>query len=268
MKCYNCEHILPDDSEFCQYCGKKIEPKENNSLSSSEIVIEDVLIQETETQEKPIIHNPQLQKPEATKSIIKKSKETKKRFCRKCGHIIDDKSQKCTGCGKQYFRGIRLKPMLNCIFGVIILVSLFFNIMQYISYTDLESEKSNVVSEKQGLEKEVKKLKESVSAEYVKGYDAGYSLGYSKGKSQSTIVTQPNITYSYSYDEDESCAIPGCSRSPKRNSFYCSSHECMDVGCHNQRANDFCNYCVNHKCAIPNCNSSQAYNSVYCYRHK
>ena len=52
MICNKCNHKLPDDSEFCQYCGKKIDPEENNSLSSSEIVIEDVLIQETETQEK------------------------------------------------------------------------------------------------------------------------------------------------------------------------------------------------------------------------
>lgn len=160
MKCYNCEHILPDDSEFCQYCRKKIEPEENNSLSSSEIVIEDVLIQETEMQEEPIIHNPQLQKPEATKSIIKKNKEPKKRFCRKCGHIIDDKSKKCTGCGKQYFKILRF----NKFWGTVIILSLFLlasvviNIYQYSEIDYLSERKENLQSQVNRLEDKVSDL--------------------------------------------------------------------------------------------------------------
>ncbi len=260
MKCYNCGHLLPEESEFCQYCGVKIE-EIDNVLGKTEVEQKSIKLDDEQVDILLSGDNVENINPKKEKN------NTKKSFCSVCGSTIDKATKKCSGCGKQYFRGI-LKPLLNCVLGVIILVSLFFNILQYISYTDLESEKYNVVSEKQTLEEEVKKLKESVSAEYDKGYDAGYSSGYSKGKSQSAVVTKPSITYSYSYDEDESCAIPGCSRSPQRNSFYCFSHECMDVGCHNRRANDFCSYCVNHKCAVSNCNSSQAFNSVYCYMHK
>ncbi len=261
MKCYNCRHLLPDDSEFCQYCGAKIEQLDNAVINTET----GETIKKCDDEQVDIV----LSGDSVNNLNSKKTKKsTKKAFCGVCGSAIDKENKKCTSCGKQYFRGIRLKPLLNCIFCVIILVSLFFNIMQYINYIDLVDEKYNVAIEKQGLEKEVKKLKESVSSEYDKGYDAGYSKGYSKGKSQSTVVTKPSITYSYSYDEDESCAIPGCSRSPQRNSFYCFSHECMKAGCHNRKANDFCSYCVNHKCAMSNCNSSQAYNSIYCYRHK
>ena len=199
--------------------------------------------------------------------LRKSENASQKSYCRICGSLIETKTKKCPGCGKQYFRGINTKLLLNFVFGTIILVSLSFNIILYIGYVELADEKHIVMNEKQGLEKEVETLKEDVSAEYDKGYDVGYNVGYSKGKSKSTVITQPSITYSYDSD-DETCIMPGCDRSPSRNSFYCYSHECMDVGCHNKIANDYCNYCINHKCLVPDCNSSQAYNSIYCYIHK
>ncbi len=36
MKCYNCGHTLPDDSEFCQYCGKRIETEISNQKNTVE----------------------------------------------------------------------------------------------------------------------------------------------------------------------------------------------------------------------------------------
>lgn len=69
-------------------------------------------------------------------------------------------------------------------------------------------------------------------------------------------------------DDDITCAIPSCNNSPNRDSFYCSRHECSEIGCHNQRANDLCFYCIEHKCIVPDCNSGKAYNSYTCYRHK
>jgi len=160
MKCYNCGHLLPEDSEFCQYCGKKLETEDNISVSSSEFVTKDVLIQVTETQEEPIIHNFLLQKPEATKSIIKKNKEPKKRFCRKCGHIIDDKSKKCTGCGKKYFKIFRFNKFLITviILSIFLLASVIINIYQYSEIDYLSERKENLQSQLNRLEDKVSDL--------------------------------------------------------------------------------------------------------------
>ena len=43
MKCYNCGLFLPDDSEFCQYCGKKIETE----ISIQKNAVEEVVVDET-----------------------------------------------------------------------------------------------------------------------------------------------------------------------------------------------------------------------------
>ena len=64
------------------------------------------------------------------------------------------------------------------------------------------------------------------------------------------------------------CIIPDCDNSPCADSFFCSSHECIKPGCHNQRANDYCNYCSIHKCAKKDCNFSASYDSEYCLIHK
>lgn len=34
-------------------------------------------------------------------------KSTKQRYCKHCGSLIDNATKQCTGCGKQYFRGLR-----------------------------------------------------------------------------------------------------------------------------------------------------------------
>ena len=41
MKCNHCQRNLPDDSEFCQYCGKRIEPVESESLDAKGIGLDE-----------------------------------------------------------------------------------------------------------------------------------------------------------------------------------------------------------------------------------
>lgn len=69
MKCYNCGHLLPEDSEFCQYCGKKIETE----ISIQENAVEEVIVAD-ETTETAGIDLPDLENAtpeEALDAIIK-----------------------------------------------------------------------------------------------------------------------------------------------------------------------------------------------------
>ncbi len=92
MRCKHCHNELPSDSQFCQYCGKTLNPS--------------VFVK---------------QKPAAPRGGFEPAYKTV--FCRRCGKPIDDKTKICTGCGKQYFRGV--SPMLFlCIVLALALIGL------------------------------------------------------------------------------------------------------------------------------------------------
>lgn len=46
----------------------------------------------------------------AASSAPKKQKNSKQRYCKLCGQMIDSSTKKCTGCGKQYFK-VKFKPL-------------------------------------------------------------------------------------------------------------------------------------------------------------
>ena len=50
MICTKCNHKLPDDSEFCQYCGNKIETLQKKEIVSDELT-------ETSEMELPDLEN-------------------------------------------------------------------------------------------------------------------------------------------------------------------------------------------------------------------
>lgn len=253
MICNKCNHKLPDDSEFCQYCGSKIENAEvvdtftpdttelieelNNPDITSDDALSAILKFEAKTtigtmeanvnsqpdnesdedfglvSEKPIftlalksvdgeeeyldklrttggerikytrrgstsaagingmidiydtflpsgqpyktiyinmygakasISAPQgftFAKKVVTAPVAEMSKATtSKRFCSHCGNLIDEESKICTGCGKQYFKGIRYylvsifakKHIPSIIISSLLVISLIANaIMAY-----------------------------------------------------------------------------------------------------------------------------------------
>ncbi len=163
MKCYNCGHLLPEDSEFCQYCGKKIETE----ISIQENAVEEVIVAD-ETTETAEIYVPDLENAtpeEALDAIIKiqteetdknlrESKKSKIRFCKICGGQIDVQTKICGRCGKQYFKGIKFNKFLTTILVsfVVILTSVIINIVQFVEIENLtdkvESQTSTISSQK------------------------------------------------------------------------------------------------------------------------
>ena len=106
MICPKCKNTLPDDSEFCQYCGEKIS-------------------------------NPA---PEQTSPIPPQSdfspNPPKLKYCSRCGSLIDQDTKVCTGCGKKYFNWAKIfniknwKYVVPAILSILLVLSIISNITQ------------------------------------------------------------------------------------------------------------------------------------------
>ena len=81
---------------------------------------------------------------------------TGKRFCSRCGEAIAPLTKKCSGCGKQYFRGIPWKPILIIALSLLCAASLTVNAVLYTAYYD----------------------------RYDDGYDSGYDDGLDYGNTK------------------------------------------------------------------------------------
>lgn len=79
-------------------------------------------------------------------TVENKKTSTVKKYCSRCGHLIDEETKKCTGCGKQYIKGIRYflgkifckKNIVLLILSFMLLVSLVANILLAVNITDLD----------------------------------------------------------------------------------------------------------------------------------
>lgn len=144
MICSKCNHALPDDSEFCQYCGNRIEqqiPTQENLVEekfdkiidlnkASESPENNLLKSEHEIPEEmiPVV----IEGQEGTIKSLQERKKTRTRFCKFCGCQINPQTKKCGGCGKQYFKGIKFpKNLFFVVICLMLLVSLILNIIQY-----------------------------------------------------------------------------------------------------------------------------------------
>ena len=233
-----CNHILPDDSEFCQYCGSRIEkleviPKADTNVmvgeaaaaaasdgpvmaptsaetpkqSAEEVVAplpgfenmgayeaqetmpdfyaqETIVTVNTNSQSQPDrISEMDFGSVSKKARKAKKVKEPKKKYCSRCGSLIDHQSKQCTGCGKKYFKGIRFNKFSVAItvLSLVIAALIGLNVFQYlynswiteelykkhISIENLEVEIENLERKNADLKKEVSELKMKVQSQRI-----------------------------------------------------------------------------------------------------
>ena len=141
MKCPKCGQLLPEDSEYCQYCGICISEYEESiepiSVQHSDIESENSYIN-AQTSVTTNDENNILLSGQSTKQSTKTEKRVdnnvsspppkacgnKKLFCKKCGGEIDFETRKCKSCGKQYFRAKIIFPVFFLSIVMIALVGL------------------------------------------------------------------------------------------------------------------------------------------------
>ena len=241
MKCMKCNHILPDDSEFCQYCGNRIEKTAvmpevdvavvDEVVTASEVPGKDdaVVSASAETPKQPteeitpmlsdcgniesdeppkpmpgahtqdmmgtINANYQSQPDHKSEMDIgcvpekapkaKKVKQMKKKYCSRCGALIDPQSKQCTGCGKKYFKGIRFNKFAVTItvLSLVIAALIGLNVFQYLNNTVVNEElrKTSIIIENlevanENLEEKNEDLEGEVERLSAKVFDLGLTL--------------------------------------------------------------------------------------------
>lgn len=82
-------------------------------------------------------------------------KSVKVKYCSRCGSAIDNKTKKCTGCGKQYFRGLRLTKFSVTVI-IMSLVILALSALCVFQYINTQTATSELQAEVTRLEQQVK----------------------------------------------------------------------------------------------------------------
>lgn len=82
-------------------------------------------------------------------------KPVKIKYCSRCGSAIDNKTRKCTGCGKQYFRGLRFTKFSVTVI-VMSLVILALSALCIFQYINTQTATSDLQAEVSRLEQQVK----------------------------------------------------------------------------------------------------------------
>ena len=61
------------------------------------------------------------------------------KYCSRCGNVINSETKKCTGCGKQYFKGIKWKTVIIVILLIMLAASIAGNVYQYSKNAELNN---------------------------------------------------------------------------------------------------------------------------------
>lgn len=167
MNCPRCGCALPDDSEFCQYCGAKLS-SEVESTTMPDIQTAGSSNQDTQQPS-------QLPLPSSgTETVFPPQKAEasggKKELRKFCGGLIGPEAKRCFPCGKQFFK-FSLKTISITVLILALIALAGLNVYQYISNNSIIA----------GLEQQLETVKQEIE-----------SKNATIIKQQSTISTQRN----------------------------------------------------------------------------
>lgn len=91
--------------------------------------------------------------------------KTKRKYCARCGNVIDSATKKCTGCGKQYFKGISWKLIVSGMVGVLLVSSCVINVCQYVALSEANDTIANLQKRNVALQGDVDDLKSDLSSQ-------------------------------------------------------------------------------------------------------
>lgn len=114
---------------------------------------------DTEEKEVQTIIKPEIAIQSQTQTFNTKAEIGKVRFCSRCGGKIDNDTKKCTGCGKQYFKGFRVNKVLSLALIFLLILSGFLNVYLYTRVLEHSDEIAKLQSELTSMESKNTRLK-------------------------------------------------------------------------------------------------------------
>lgn len=140
---------LPNDSEFCQYCGHRLTSLTIDAdKTPANAAVPTHKESPKSTEESSINEAPSPEKEAKEKRPAKEHKEKPKRYCKKCGGVVERKTKKCTSCGRQPFYKkmccfFNKKPLriftVSTLAAVLLFTSVFFCVKYFIALKNYEN---------------------------------------------------------------------------------------------------------------------------------
>ena len=108
----------------------------------------------------------------------KKEQTVKTKYCSCCGSAIENKTKRCTGCGKQYFRGFRFTKFSTTVVVLALIVAIIsaFCVSQYIKIQKLEEKLGDKQIEIGDLKDEIDDFEDEVYDLEDEVYDLEYEI--------------------------------------------------------------------------------------------